>query len=185
MNEIEATNPTAALNAIPAKAQVEIYTDGACLSNPGPAAAAFAVIYQGVVIHSAARFLGNGTNNVGEISAAIDGLRFLADRPDLSITLLSDSEQVVKAMPEWVPKWKAKGWRKADGKPVTNRPLYEELDAIASGFPSLKWKHVKGHAGHEFNELVDGLANGAAEAGAAAASRSIFEIADSMSSALA
>lgn len=166
MNEIATTDPTAALNAIPAEAQVELYTDGACLSNPGPAAAAFALIYQGVVIHSAARFLGHGTNNVGELSAAIDGLRFLADRTDLAVTLLSDSEQVVKAMPEWLPKWKAKGWRTAGGKPVQNRSLYEELDALASAFPSLRWKHIKGHAGHEFNELVDGLANGAAESGA-------------------
>lgn len=158
---------TAALfPTIPVGASVEIFTDGACLNNPGPAAAAFAIIYQGVAIHSAVRFLGLGTNNVAELSAAIDSLRFLADRPDLSITLLSDSEQVVKAMPDWLPKWKVKGWRGSTGKPVINRPLYEELDALASAFQSLRWQHVKGHAGHEFNELVDGLANGAAATGA-------------------
>lgn len=160
------SDAVASLATVPLGASMEIYTDGACLNNPGPAAAAFALIHHGTVIHSAARFLGHGTNNVAELSAAIDALGFLAVRPDLSITLLSDSEQVVKAMPQWVPKWKAKGWRKADGKPVQNRPLYEQLDAIAANFPALRWQHVKGHAGHEFNELVDGLANATAIAGA-------------------
>lgn len=167
-NTAKTTRQLAPLSTVPEGAAVEIFTDGACLNNPGPAAAAFAIVYRSAVIHSSARFLGHGTNNVAELTAAIDSLRFLAERRDLSIALLSDSEQVVKAMPQWVPKWKAKGWRKADGKPVLNRPLYEELDAIASGFPSICWRHVKGHAGNEFNDLVDKLANGAAEAGSVA-----------------
>jgi ribonuclease HI len=169
--ELKTTKTTqqfALLSTVPDGAAVEIFTDGACLNNPGPAAAAFAIVYRGAVLHSSARFLGPGTNNVAELTAAIDGLRFLAERCDLSITLLSDSEQVVKAMPQWVPKWKAKGWRKTDGKPVLNRSLYEGLDAIASRFPSLTWQHIKGHAGHEFNELVDKLATGTAAAGSAA-----------------
>lgn len=163
----KSTQQFALLSTVPDSAAVEIFTDGACLNNPGPAAAAFAIVHRGAVLHSSARFLGHSTNNIAELTAAIDGLRFLAERRDLSIALLSDSEQVVKAMPQWVPKWKAKGWRKADGKPVLNRPLYEELDAIASAFPKLRWQHVRGHSGHEFNELVDKLANATAIADAA------------------
>ncbi|KPF47485.1 hypothetical protein IP76_00435 [Rhizobium sp. AAP43] len=155
---------------MPAEATVEIYTDGACLENPGPAAGAFAIVYQGKAIHSAARFYGNGTNNTAELTAALDGLRALGDRnADLKVTLLSDSNQVIQAMNVWLANWKAQGWRRGGGKPVANRPLYEELDAVAQTFASLHWKHIKGHAGHEFNELVDGLANGAAQAGAAMA----------------
>lgn len=158
--------PTACLDAIPAGASVEIYTDGACLGNPGPAASAFAIVYEGKAVHSAARFLGHATNNIAELTAALDGLRALADRRgDLKVTLLADSNQVIQGMSVWLGNWKARGWRRADGKPVANRPHYEELDAIASTFPALRWQHVKGHAGHEFNELVDGLANSAAAAG--------------------
>lgn len=161
--------PTACLDAIPAGASVEIYTDGACLGNPGPAAAAFAIVYEGKVIHSTARFLGHATNNIAELTAALDGLRFLADRSaDLRVTLLADSNQVIQGMSVWLANWKARGWRRADGKPVANRQHYEELDAIASAFPSLRWQHVKGHAGNEFNELVDKLANGTAAAGSVA-----------------
>jgi ribonuclease HI len=158
-----------AIAAIPKGAGVEIYTDGACIGNPGPAAAAFAIVHAGRVILSDSRHLGRGTNNIAELSAAIDGLQALGERrADLSVTLLSDSEQVVKGMRDWLPGWKAKNWRNAAGKPVKNRPLYEELDAIAATCPALQWQHVKGHAGHEFNELVDGLANAAAEAGSPA-----------------
>ncbi|WP_050470957.1 ribonuclease H family protein [Pannonibacter phragmitetus] len=166
--EIHSAPLTAALDAIPIGAAVELYTDGACINNPGPSAAAFAVVHGGQVILSGARYLGHGTNNTAELSAALDGLQALGGRrADLSVTLLSDSEQVVKGMRDWLPGWKSRGWRSAAGKPVKNRTLYEELDTIAAVCPALEWKHVRGHAGHEFNELVDGLANAAAEAGQA------------------
>ena len=168
-NEIEKTEKTNAaevLAALPEGAVIELYADGAALpSNPGPAAGAFAIVYEGKAIHSAAHFLGHGTNNIAEMTAALDGLRFLTDRrEDLKITVVSDSQYVIKGMTEWLANWKARGWRKADRKPVENRALWEELDALASTFPALGWKWVKGHAGNEFNELVDGLANAAAEA---------------------
>lgn len=166
-NEIEKTNAAEVLAALPEGAEVEIYTDGCCLGATGaPAASAFAIIHEDKVIHSAARFLGPGTNNIAETTAALDGLRFLTDRRnDLKITVVSDSQYVIKGMTEWLASWKARGWRKADRKPVENLALWEELDALASTFPALGWKWVKGHAGNEFNELVDGLANAAAEAG--------------------
>ncbi len=123
--------PTACLDAIPAGASVEIYTDGACLGNPGPAASAFAIIYEGKVIHSAARFLGHATNNIAELTAALDGLRFLADRSaDLRVTLLADSNQVIQGMSVWLGNWKARGWRRADGKPVANRQHYKSLTRL-------------------------------------------------------
>lgn len=175
--EIEKTETTNAANiaaevlaALPEGAKVEIYTDGSCIGNPGPAAGAFTIVHKGAVVHSSARYIGAGTNNTAEISAAIDSLRFLAPRrEDLKITVHADSNQVFLAMKEWIANWKAKGWRKADGKPVKNRELYEELDAVASTFPALGWAKVKAHTGHKFNVLVDGLAKAAAEAGAALA----------------
>lgn len=173
--EIEKTETTNAANiaaevlaALPEGAVIVLYADGAALpTNPGPAAGAFAIVHEGKVIHSAAHFLGHGTNNIAEMTAALDGLRFLTDRrEDLKITVVSDSEYLIKGMNERLAKWKAKGWRTASGTPAKNRALWEELDALASTFPALGWKWVKGHAGNEFNELVDGLANAAAEAGA-------------------
>ena len=65
-------------------------------------------------------------------------------------------------MNEWHKGWKAKGWKNAQKQPVANRDLWERLDALNAQH-WITWKWVKGHAGHEFNERVDRLANGEAE----------------------
>jgi ribonuclease HI len=70
----------------------------------------------------------------------------------------SDSQYVIKGATEWLRGWKAKGWRKADGKPVMNQDLWVQMDALMIG-RQVTWKWVKGHAGHPENERVDSLAN--------------------------
>src|SRR5260370_40636918 len=59
---------------------------------------------------------------------------------------------------EWLPGWKARGWRTAAREPVKNQDLWEQLDTAAAG-QDIEWHWVKGHSGHEQNEYVGQLAN--------------------------
>lgn len=133
---------------------VTIFTDGACVGNPGPGGFA-ALLKRGhqekVVV---GRETGETTNNRMELTAVIAGVEALFT--GRSATLYSDSEYSVRGW-ERLPGWKAKGWRRADKKPVLNRDLWERLEAAMSERDvTLHW--IKGHAGHPDNERVDKLA---------------------------
>ncbi|MBA1157938.1 ribonuclease HI [Microvirga mediterraneensis] len=135
--------------------QAIIFTDGACLGNPGPGgyAAVITIAGQEQVITGHDR---TTTNNKMEMTAAIKALEAVPH--GVPIILHSDSQYVIKGAREWLHGWKARGWRKADGKPVLNQDLWMQMDAVMVG-RNITWKWVKGHAGHTENERVDGLAN--------------------------
>ncbi|MGC5078108.1 RNase H family protein [Agrococcus sp. DT81.2] len=136
--------------------------DGSSLGNPGPTGWGWYIDEH----RWAAGGQRQGTNNIGELSAVIDLLQQTEGVDELLI--LCDSQYVIKSVTQWMPGWKRKGWRKADGKPVLNRELLEELDRLmterkaAGGVVRFEW--VRGHAGHPLNEEADRLANGAATA---------------------
>jgi ribonuclease HI len=69
----------------------------------------------------------------------------------------------MKGVTEWMPRWKANGWRTAAKKPVQNQDLWQELD-VALGAHDISWHWVKGHAGNDLNERCDQLARAAATA---------------------
>ena len=136
---------------------VEIYTDGACKGNPGPGG-------WGVLLKTGAtiRELFGGelgtTNNRMELLAVIRALQALK-RP-CQVTLYLDSQYVLKGITEWLPGWKAKGWRTASKQPVKNVDLWKELDALVSqGGHAIDWRWVRGHDGDAGNERADALAN--------------------------
>ncbi|MPR11448.1 ribonuclease HI [Microvirga tunisiensis] len=135
--------------------QAVIFTDGACLGNPGPGGYAAVITIAGdeQIIVGRDR---STTNNKMEMTAAIKALEAVSK--DLPIVIHSDSQYVIKGATEWLRGWKAKGWRKADGKPVMNQDLWMQMDALMVG-RQITWKWVKGHAGHPENERVDSLAN--------------------------
>jgi ribonuclease HI len=135
--------------------QAIIFTDGACLGNPGPGgyAAVITIAGEEQIIVGRDR---STTNNKMEITAVIKALEAVSK--DLPIVIHSDSQYVIKGATEWLRGWKAKGWRKADGNPVMNQDLWVQMDAIMVG-RQITWKWVKGHAGHPENERVDRLAN--------------------------
>ena len=64
----------------------------------------------------------------------------------------------MQGITEWMRGWKARGWLTADKKPVKNADLWQRLDAARTRH-DVKWRWVKGHAGHELNERADQLAN--------------------------
>jgi ribonuclease HI len=98
------------------------------------------------------------TNNRMELMAVIQALKALK-RP-CAVTLFIDSLYVLKGMTEWLPGWKAKGWRTADKKPVKNVELWQQLDELVtrSGHV-IDWRWVRGHNGDPGNERADELAN--------------------------
>ncbi len=104
----------------------------------------------------------HGTNNMGELMAVLDLLEQTVDAGD-SLTILCDSQYVINSLTTWLPGWKRKGWRKADGKPVLNVELLQALDkALHRRQVTFEW--VKGHAGHALNEAADARARAAATA---------------------
>ena len=136
---------------------ITIYTDGACKGNPGPGG-------WGVWLctESASKELYGGepgtTNNRMELTAVIRALQALK-RP-CQVLLYLDSEYVRKGITEWLPGWKARGWRTAAKQPVKNLDLWQQLDAlVAQGGHVIDWRWVKGHAGDPGNERADALAN--------------------------
>jgi len=132
-----------------------VFTDGACLGNPGPGGYAALILIGGQEQIVAGRDPAT-TNNKMEMTAAIKALEALP--PGITATVYSDSQYVIKGISEWLPGWKRRGWRTAAGEPVKNQPLWEVIDMLNAD-RKITWQWVKGHAGHEQNERVDGLAN--------------------------
>lgn len=100
------------------------------------------------------------TNNRMELMAAIAALEALSS--PCVVTLHTDSQYVQKGIGEWLPNWVRRGWKTAGGDPVKNKDLWERL--LAASTPhTVKWRWVRGHAGHVDNERVDKLARAAAE----------------------
>jgi ribonuclease HI len=145
---------------------VDLFADGACLGNPGPGGWGNLLRVktgEGTKEREASGAEPDTTNNRMELMAVIQGLEALT-RP-CAVRLVCDSQYVLKGLTEWMPGWKRKGWRKADGQPVMNADLWKRLDEAAKPH-HIKAEWVKGHAGHPENERVDRLANEAARAAA-------------------
>jgi ribonuclease HI len=135
--------------------QVELFTDGACRGNPGPGGWA-ALLVAGEERKEVSGAEPLTTNNRMELMAAIAGLGALKRR--CAVKLYTDSKYVLQGATEWLPNWKARGWRTAARTPVKNQDLWELLDVAVSG-QDIEWHWVRGHSGHEGNEYVDQLAN--------------------------
>ena len=146
---------------------VEIYTDGACRGNPGPGGWA-ALLTMGEREKEISGAENPTTNNRMELQAVIGALQALK-RP-VEVRLYTDSQYVRRGILEWVPQWKARGWKTADKKPVKNQDLWELLDTQAARH-RIEWHWVPGHAGVPGNERVDALANAAIDAMLAVDSR--------------
>jgi ribonuclease HI len=134
---------------------IEIYTDGACRGNPGPGGWA-ALLRSGAHEREISGAAALTTNNRMELTAVLRALEALK-RP-VQARLYTDSEYVRRGISEWLPGWKARGWRTADRKPVKNQDLWQQLDVLAAKH-RIEWLWVPGHAGVPDNERVDRLAN--------------------------
>lgn len=138
---------------------VDIFTDGACLGNPGPGGWAALLRWRGNE-----KMLAGGdaatTNNRMELMAAIVALESL--KRDCAVRLTTDSQYVRQGIESWLPKWRANGWRTANKQPVKNQDLWQRL-ADANARHRVSWAWVRGHSGHPENERVDQAARAEAE----------------------
>ena len=132
--------------------------DGSALGNPGPAGWAW-YIDEGCWHAGGWK---NATNNRGELMAVLDLLRSTADCGE-DLKIYCDSKYVINACTKWLPGWKRRGWKKADGKDVLNKDLLASLDEALSG-RTVEFEWVKGHNNHELNEAADDRARAAATA---------------------
>jgi len=137
---------------------IEIYTDGACLGNPGPGGWGALLRYK-----ATERELSGGealtTNNRMELMGAIAALEALSE--PCEIVLHTDSQYVRQGITEWLRNWIKRGWKTAGGGAVKNQDLWQRLQ-VASERHNIDWRWVKGHSGHPENERVDALASAAA-----------------------
>ncbi|QDV61258.1 ribonuclease HI [Crateriforma conspicua] len=138
---------------------VDLYTDGACSGNPGPGGWAF-ILRCGSTGKQVERSGGDNptTNNKMELMAVIKGLELLKEPCD--VTLHADSTYVGQGINSWMAGWKRRGWKRKDGSklvPVKNVELWKRLDELMQTH-RVKFRHVKGHAGHTENERCDELA---------------------------
>jgi ribonuclease HI len=140
--------------------EVTLYTDGFCEPNPGDGGWA-AILLFGTSRKELSGAEADTTNNRMELTAAIQGLEALKE--PCTVTLYTDSQYVRQGITEWLPNWKARGWRTANKKPVKNQDLWQELDRL-SAIHQITWEWVKGHAGNPLNERCDFLAGQASRA---------------------
>ncbi len=141
------------------QAEVHLFTDGGCSGNPGPGGWAFLLRHPA----SDKQLESSGgeretTNNRMELTAVIEGLAAL--KKPTHVELFTDSVYVGKGMSEWMPKWKANGWKRKEGKklvPVKNEDLWRRLDELLQSH-RVKYTRVAGHSGHPENDRVDELA---------------------------
>lgn len=136
------------------------FTDGACRGNPGPGGWGVLLRYR----NREKRLQGSETlttNNRMELQAAIQALASLRRRSAVHLT--TDSKYVKSGITDWLPQWKRRGWKTAGGQPVKNRDLWELLEELVARH-DVTWFWVRGHSGHEGNEIADRLANDAIDA---------------------
>lgn len=132
---------------------VTIYTDGACDPNPGPGGWAALLRFgqrEKILSDSAP----DTTNNRMELTAAIQALEAL-QRP-CRVDFYTDSEYLQRGISEWLPRWRARNWKRKGGK-LANVDLWRALDAAIQPH-EINWHWVRGHAGNRDNQRVDRLA---------------------------
>lgn len=139
---------------------VTMFTDGACLGNPGPGG-------YGVILRddTHSKELSGGapstTNNRMELSAVIAGLSALKRK--CVVDIYTDSKYVVDAFNRlWIDSWVKNNWKTSTGQAVKNQDLWQQLLELRK-LHILNFHWVKGHSGHIENERCDRIAREVAQ----------------------
>jgi ribonuclease HI len=142
-----------------ASSRIVVFTDGAAKGNPGPGGWGAVIARPDGWVSELGGGAGHTTNNQMELSGAIGALRHLRDHSE-KIALHTDSTYVIQGITQWIHGWRRRGWTTAEGKPVLNRDLWEQLAALvaARGRGSIAWHYVRGHTAVPGNERADEIA---------------------------
>ncbi len=143
---------------------VVVHADESCLGNgmegdnPGGAASLIEILSsEAIVRHDLYISAPATTNNRMALAGAIATLALLSEQHSrLKLVYVSDSQYLVKGITEWVPGWRARGWKRKGGA-VENLELWKRLVRVSSDHDT-RWQWVRGHAGHAKNEYVNDLA---------------------------
>tara|TARA_Y100000590_G_scaffold319937_1_gene362129 strand:- start:2119 stop:2565 length:447 start_codon:yes stop_codon:yes gene_type:complete len=141
--------------------EVKIYTDGACVGNPGPGGWAAVIIFD----NKKEELFGGEkltTNNRMELTAAIMALEYFNENEKKQLSLkqvkvFTDSIYLKDGITVWINKWEKNNWKTADKKNVKNIDLWKKLQDLVKIIP-VEWNWVKGHSNDPMNELADKLA---------------------------
>ncbi len=145
---------------------IQIYTDGSSLGNPGRGGWGFVVVENDKIIKEAGGYHKDTTNNRMELQAVIESFKYISTKQDLvsDITIFADSNYVLNGVTSWVYNWEKNGWRTANKKEVLNQDLWKELiDLYRKCHIKIIWQKVKGHSGHIYNDKADEIATNCAE----------------------
>ena len=141
--------------------KITIYTDGACVGNPGPGGWAAIILKDD---NKKELFGGEKltTNNRMELTAAINALEYCNSQDDVQLSLkqiniYTDSNYVKEGITIWISNWEKNNWKTADKKNVKNIDLWKKLKELTKTQP-IEWHWVKGHSDNPLNDLVDKLA---------------------------
>ena len=141
--------------------KVKIYTDGACVGNPGPGGWAAIILAE----KDKKEIFGGEkltTNNRMELTAPIKALEYCTKQYDKQCTLeqieiYTDSTYVKEGITVWINTWEKNNWKTADKKNVKNVDLWKKLKELVK--PNrIKWQWIKGHSNNPMNDLADQLA---------------------------
>lgn len=99
----------------------------------------------------------NATNNIAEMTAAIEAINHAIERGLTSMILWTDSQYIIDGITKWVDGWERKGWKTFKGDPVKNQDLWKQMKELTHKI-DIDFRWIKGHSGVEMNELVDRLA---------------------------
>ena len=139
--------------------RIVVFSDGAARGNPGPGGWGVVIATpEGRVTELGGRAR-HTTNNRMELTAAIEALRHLRATPQ-PIAMHVDSTYVIRGITEWIHGWRRRGWKTAEGQPVLNRDLWEQLAEVVAGRrqDALTWHYVRGHTEVAGNERADAIA---------------------------
>jgi len=142
---------------------IYIYTDGGCSNNPKSkhhkyGAWAFVVIKDDDLIHFDHGDAHNVTSNIMELTAITKGLQWLRDNNITDkVIVLSDSKYCITGLNLWLKQWIDQKWYSTSGKPIANQQLWQYLNSLKLSLPNVTFKWVRGHAGNQWNEMVDQL----------------------------
>ena len=141
--------------------EAKIYTDGACVGNPGPGGWAAVIL-----TNNEKNELFGGekltTNNRMELTAAIRGLEYCSthkgNQPSLKqIVVYTDSVYVKEGITVWINNWEKNNWKTSDKKNVKNVDLWKKLKELVET-NKVEWTWIKGHSQDPMNDLADKLA---------------------------
>ena len=141
--------------------EIKIYTDGACIGNPGPGGWAAVIINE----NTKKEIFGGEkltTNNRMELTATIKALEYCVEQearqPLLKlIKIYTDSTYVKEGITVWINKWEKNNWKTTDKKNVKNIDLWKKLKELTES-NQIQWNWIKGHSNDRMNDLVDELA---------------------------